>query len=116
LNSILDSLFTIPWNPNYIAENINSFIWTILPGKPAGSRLRLSLLLCRKQEKSQAILNTIMSRFYGMGDLGMALSEWTTPERCLRGYVFNAIAYNPFRPQTPGTLCRYRYFRGLASS
>jgi hypothetical protein len=40
----LDQLFSIPWNPNYIAENINSFIGQYTR-QPAGSRIRLPVLL-----------------------------------------------------------------------
>ena len=47
----LDLLFSIPWNTNYIAENINCFYRAILSGQPAGPWLPLSLLFYRQTGK-----------------------------------------------------------------
>jgi hypothetical protein len=54
-----------------------------------------------KQEKSQAILNTIMSRFYWMGDEGRALCGMDDAGEMSSWYVFNAIGLYPYSPADP---------------
>jgi predicted alpha-1,2-mannosidase len=97
----LDSLFTIPWNPNYIAENINSFIGQYCQGNQPDHGFAYLYYFVGKQEKSQAILNTIMSRFYGMGNLGLALSGMDDAGEMSSWYVFNAIGLYPYSPADP---------------
>ena len=69
----LDLLFSIPWNPNYIADNINCFLGQYCQGNQPDHGFPFLYYFVGKQEKSQAVLNTIMSRFYGMGEEGLAL-------------------------------------------
>lgn len=57
------SSFSIPWNPNYIAENINSFIGQYTQSNQPDHGFAYLYYFVGKQEKSQAILNTIMNRF-----------------------------------------------------
>lgn len=97
----LDSLFTIPWNPNYIADNINSFIGQYCQGNQPDHGFAYLYYFVGKQEKSQAILNTIMSRFYGMGDDGLALSGMDDAGEMSSWYVFNAIGLYPYSPADP---------------
>ena len=54
-----------------------------------------------KQEKSQAILNAIMNRFYGMGENGPALSGMDDAGQMSSWYVFNAIGLYPYSPADP---------------
>jgi predicted alpha-1,2-mannosidase len=97
----LDSLFTIPWNPNYIAENVNSFIGQYCQGNQPDHGFAYLYYFVGKQEKSQAILNTIMSRFYGMGEDGLALSGMDDAGEMSAWYVFNAIGIYPYSPADP---------------
>jgi predicted alpha-1,2-mannosidase len=97
----LDSLFTIPWNPNYIAENINSFIGQYCQGNQPDHSFPYLYYFVGKQEKSQAVLNTIMSRFYGMGEDGLALSGMDDAGEMSSWYVFNAIGLYPYSPADP---------------
>jgi len=97
----LDSLFTIPWNPNYIAENINSFIGQYCQGNQPDHGFAYLYYFVGEQEKSQAILNTIMSRFYGMGKEGLALSGMDDAGEMSSWYVFNAIGLYPYSPADP---------------
>lgn len=97
----LDSLFTIPWNPNYIAENINSFIGQYCQGNQPDHSFAYLYYFVGKQEKSQAILNTIMSRLYGMGHNGLALSGMDDAGEMSSWYVFNAIGLYPYSPVDP---------------
>jgi predicted alpha-1,2-mannosidase len=97
----LDLLFSIPWNPNYIAENINSFIGQYCQGNQPDHGFAYLYYFVGKQEKSQVILNTIMSRFYGMGDDGLALSGMDDAGEMSAWYVFNAIGFYPYSPADP---------------
>jgi predicted alpha-1,2-mannosidase len=97
----LDSLFTIPWNPNYIAENVNSFIGQYCQGNQPDHGFPYLYYFIGKQEKSQAILNTIMNRFYGMGQYGLALSGMDDAGEMSAWYVFNAIGLYPYSPADP---------------
>ncbi|RXH54092.1 GH92 family glycosyl hydrolase [Granulicella sibirica] len=97
----LDSLFTIPWNPNYIAENINSFIGQYCQGNQPDHSFPFLYYFVGKPEKSQAILNIIMSRFYGMGEQGLALSGMDDAGEMSSWYVFTAIGLYPYSPADP---------------
>lgn len=97
----LDSLFTIPWNPNYIAENINTFIGQYCHGNQPDHSFPFLYYFVGKQEKSQAVLNTIMNRFYGMGKEGLALSGMDDAGEMSSWYVFSAIGLYPYSPADP---------------
>ena len=97
----LDLLFSIPWNPDYIAENVNSFIGQYCQGNQPDHGFAYLYYFVGKQEKSQAILNTIMSRFYGMGEEGLALSGMDDAGEMSSWYVFNAMGFYPYSPADP---------------
>lgn len=97
----LDRLFSIPWNPNYIAMNINSFIGQYTQGNQPDHGFAYLYYFVGKQEKSQKILNTIMSRFYGMGDQGLALCGMDDAGEMSSWYVFNAIGLYTYSPADP---------------
>ena len=97
----LDRLFTIPWNPNYIAMNINSFIGQYCQGNQPDHGFAYLYYFVGKQEKSQAILNKIMDRFYGMGKDGLALSGMDDAGEMSSWYVFNAIGLYTYSPADP---------------
>jgi predicted alpha-1,2-mannosidase len=107
----LDRLFTIPWNPNYIAMNINSFIGQYCQGNQPDHGFAYLYYFVGKQEKSQAILNTIMSRFYGMGEDGLALSGMDDAGEMSSWYVFNAIGLYPYSPADPNYIVSVPLFR-----
>ena len=97
----LDQLFSIPWNTNYIAMNINCFIGQYCHGNQPDHGFAFLYYFVGKQEKTQAILNTIMSRFYGMGDDGLALCGMDDAGEMSAWYVFNAIGFYPYSPADP---------------
>jgi predicted alpha-1,2-mannosidase len=97
----LDRLFTIPWNPNYIAMNINCFIGQYCQGNQPDHGFAYLYYFVGKQEKSQAILNTIMDRFYGMGRDGLALCGMDDAGEMSSWYVFNAIGLYTYSPADP---------------
>ena len=107
----LDSLFTIPWNPSYIAENINSFIGQYCQGNQPDHGFAYLYYFVGKQEKAQAILNTIMSRFYGMGKYGLALSGMDDAGEMSSWYVFNAIGLYPYSPADPNYIVSVPLFQ-----
>jgi predicted alpha-1,2-mannosidase len=94
----LDQLFTIPWNTNYIAANINCFIGQYCHGNQPDHSFPYLYYFIGKQEKSQAVLNTIMDRFYGMGEDGLALCGMDDCGEMSSWYVFNAIGIYPYSP------------------
>jgi predicted alpha-1,2-mannosidase len=107
----LDSLFTIPWNPAYIAMNINSFIGQYCQGNQPDHGFAYLYYFVGKQEKSQIILNTIMSRFYGMGDDGLSLSGMDDAGEMSSWYVFNAIGLYPYSPADPNYIVSVPLFQ-----
>jgi predicted alpha-1,2-mannosidase len=94
----LDRLFSIPWNPDYIAQNINCFIGQYCHGNQPDHGFPYLYYFVGKQEKSQAVLNTIMNRFYGMGGEGLALCGMDDAGEMSSWYVFNAIGIYPYSP------------------
>jgi putative alpha-1,2-mannosidase len=94
----LDRLFSIPWNENYIAMNINCFIGQYCHGNQPDHGFPYLYYFVGKQEKSQAVLNTIMDRFYGMGGDGLALCGMDDAGEMSAWYVFNAIGIYPYSP------------------
>jgi len=97
----LDSLFSIPWNTNYIADNINCFIGQYCQGNQPDHGFPYLYYFIGKQEKSQVILNQIMDRFYGMEHDGLALCGMDDAGEMSAWYVFNAIGFYPYSPADP---------------
>jgi predicted alpha-1,2-mannosidase len=97
----LDRLFSIPWNTNYIAMNINCFIGQYCQGNQPDHGFPYLYYFIGKQEKSQAILNTIMDRFYGMGADGLALCGMDDCGEMSSWYVFNAMGFYTYSPADP---------------
>lgn len=93
----LDRLFSIPWNPKHIAMNINSFVGQYCHGNQPDHGFPYLYYWVGKQEKSQALLNTIMERFYGM-DGGLTLCGMDDAGEMSAWYVFNAIGLYPYSP------------------
>ena len=96
--SKLDSLFAIPWNRNYIARNVSSFIGQYCHGNQPDHNFPYLYYYVDKQEKSQAILDSIMNHFYGMGEDGLALCGMDDAGEMSAWYVFNAIGIYPYSP------------------
>lgn len=112
----LDKLFSIPWNPNYIAENINSFIGQYTQSNQPDHGFAYLYYFVGKKPKSQALLNTIMSRFYGMGDEGLALCGMDDAGEMSSWYVFNAIGIYPYSPADPKYIVTVPLFKKVTFS
>lgn len=94
----LDRLFSIPWNPNHIAMNINSFIGQYCHGNQPDHSFPYLYTFIGKPEKSQAILDTIMDRFYDMGEDRLALCGMDDAGEMSSWYVFAAMGIYPYSP------------------
>ncbi|MFV0269676.1 MAG: GH92 family glycosyl hydrolase, partial [Draconibacterium sp.] len=94
----LDSLFSIPWNSSYIARNVSSFIGQYCHGNQPDHSFPYLYTFIGKQEKSQAILDSIMNRFYGMGKWENALCGMDDAGEMSAWYVFAAMGFYPYSP------------------
>ena len=97
----LDSLFTIPWNRKYIARNVSSFIGQYCHGNQPDHNYPYLYYFIGKQPKSQAVIDSIMNHFYGMGKDGLALCGMDDAGEMSSWYVFNAIGLYPYSPADP---------------
>ena len=94
--SKLDSFFTVPWNPNYIARNVSGFIGQYCQGNQPDHEAPFSYYFINKPEKSQKVLDNIMQNYYGIGDDGLALSGMDDAGEMSAWYVFAAAGIYPF--------------------
>lgn len=97
----LDRLFSIPWNPNHIARNVSSFIGQYCHGNQPDHNFPHLYYFVGKPEKSQRLLDRLMSDFYGMGEHGLALCGMDDAGEMSAWYVFSAIGLYPFSPADP---------------
>ena len=93
----LDSLFSIPWK-GYEAYNFSGFIGQYCHGNQPDHNFPYLYYFVGKQEKSQALLDSLMSHFYGMGREGLALAGMDDAGEMSSWYVFNAIGLYTFSP------------------
>lgn len=94
----LDSLFTLPWNPKYIARNISSFMGQYCHGNQPDHEAPFSYYFIGKPEKSQAIIDKLLSNFYGVGEHGLALSGMDDAGEMSSWYVCAAAGLYPLSP------------------
>lgn len=96
----LDRLFTIPWNPQHIAMNVNSFIGQYCHGNQPDHSFPFLYHFVGKPGKSQRILDEIMDRFYGM-EGGNTLCGMDDAGEMSSWYVFTAMGLYPYSPADP---------------
>ncbi|TCC90123.1 glycoside hydrolase family 92 protein [Pedobacter frigiditerrae] len=99
--SKLDSLFTVPWNPSYIARNVETMIGQYCQGNQPDHEAPFAYHFIGKPEKSQKILDNIMENLYGIGSDGLALSGMDDAGEMSAWYVFSAIGFYPFSATDP---------------
>lgn len=97
----LDSLFTVPWNPEHIARNVSSFIGQYCHGNQPDHEAPFSYHFIGKPEKSQKIIDNILENYYGVGEHGLALSGMDDAGEMSAWYVFSALGLYPFSPADP---------------
>lgn len=96
--SKLDSVYTVPWNPEHIARNVCCFIGQYAQGNQPDHHYPYLYYFIDCQPKTQKLLNRIMSDFYGTGMNGLALSGMDDAGEMSAWYVFNAMGFYPFSP------------------
>ncbi len=94
--SRLDSLFTVPWNPNYIARNVETMVGQYCHGNQPDHEAPFAYHFVGKPEKSQKQLDHILNNLYGIGDDGLALSGMDDAGEMSAWYVFSALGLYPF--------------------
>jgi predicted alpha-1,2-mannosidase len=99
--SKLDSLFTVPWNPAYIARNVETMIGQYCHGNQPDHEAPFAYHFIGKPEKSQKVLDNILNNLYGIGDNGLALSGMDDAGEMSAWYVFSALGLYPFSATDP---------------
>ncbi|WP_308992372.1 GH92 family glycosyl hydrolase [Mariniflexile litorale] len=93
--SKLDSLFTLPWNPNHIARNVSGFMGQYCHGNQPDHEAPFSYYFVDKPEKSQAVIDKLLKNYYGVGKYGRALSGMDDAGEMSSWYVFSALGLYP---------------------
>ncbi|TAN17385.1 MAG: glycoside hydrolase family 92 protein [Chitinophagaceae bacterium] len=94
----LDSLFSLHWDPGYIARNISCFVGQYCQGNQPDHNFPFLYYFVGEQQKTQKILNCIMTNLYGIGKQGLALPGMDDAGEMSSWYVFNAMGFYPFSP------------------
>jgi predicted alpha-1,2-mannosidase len=97
----LDSLFTLPWNPNYIARNVETMIGQYCQGNQPDHEAPFAYTFIGKPEKSQKVIDYILNNLYGIGKEGLELSGMDDAGEMSSWYVFSALGLYPFSATDP---------------
>ena len=98
--SKLDSLFTVPWNPNYIARNVETMIGQYCQGNQPDHEAPFAYYFIGKPEKTQKILDHILNNLYGIKD-GLTLSGMDDAGEMSAWYVLTALGLYTFSATDP---------------
>ncbi|MGY4385850.1 putative alpha-1,2-mannosidase [Pedobacter sp. UYP24] len=99
--SKLDSLFTLPWNPKYIARNVETMIGQYCQGNQPDHEAPFAYTFIGKPEKTQKILDNILNNLYGIGPEGLALSGMDDAGEMSAWYVFSSLGLYTFSATDP---------------
>lgn len=97
----LDSFFTVPWNPDYIARNVETMVGQYCHGNQPDHEAPFAYHFIGKPEKSQKILDHILNNLYGIGEEGLILSGMDDAGEMSAWYVFSALGLYPFSATDP---------------
>jgi predicted alpha-1,2-mannosidase len=106
----LDSMFTLKWNPLYIARNVDCFIGQYCQGNQPDHHVPFLYSLIGKPEKSQQIIDRIQN-MYGIGLDDLALPGMDDTGEMSSWYVFTSIGLYPFSPADPTYLVTVPKFK-----
>ncbi|MDT0677877.1 GH92 family glycosyl hydrolase [Autumnicola musiva] len=109
----LDSLFSYKWNPEHRARNVSGFLGQYSQGNQPNHEAPFSYYFIDKPEKSQAIIDKLLSDYYGIGDEGLALSGMDDAGEMSSWYVFSALGLYPFSPSDPEYLVTVPIFNSV---
>lgn len=96
----LDDLFSIPWK-GVEAYNFSGFIGQYCHGNQPDHSFPFMYYFAGKQEKSQAVLDSIMNHFYDMGKEKLSYAGMDDAGEMSSWYVFSAMGIYPFSPADP---------------
>ncbi len=96
----LDSLFTEPWR-GYEVHNMTGFIGNYCHGNQPGHSIPYTYYFIDKQEKAQAVLDSLMNHYYDMGADKLAYAGMDDAGEMSSWYVFNAIGLYTYSPADP---------------
>jgi len=96
----VDSLFSIPWG-GYAKDNLSCFLGQFCMGNQPDFTYPYLYYFVNKPQKSQAILNKLMSNYFGMGPEGLALAGMDDHGSLTGWYVFSAMGIYPYSPADP---------------
>tara|TARA_R110002049_G_scaffold309206_1_gene518570 strand:- start:39065 stop:41242 length:2178 start_codon:yes stop_codon:yes gene_type:complete len=91
----LDSLFTVPWNPNHIARNVSGFLGQYCHGNQPDHEAPFSYYFVDKPEKSQEVIDKLLKEYHGVGEFGLALAGMDDAGEMSSWYVFSALGLYP---------------------
>ncbi|MFL9844536.1 GH92 family glycosyl hydrolase [Flavobacterium rhizosphaerae] len=94
----LDTFFTKPWNPEYIAWNISGFIGQYCHGNQPAHESPFSYHFVGKPEKSQKIIDEVLATMYGIGPEGLAMSGMDDAGEMSSWYVWASLGLYPLSP------------------
>lgn len=97
----LDSFFTTPWNPHYIARNVETFIGQYCQGNQPDHEAPFSYTLIGKPEKTQKVLDNILNNLYGTGPRGIQLAGMDDAGEMSAWFVFSSLGLYPLSPTDP---------------
>jgi len=96
----LDSMFIIPWNGMEV-YNLTTFIGQYCPGNQPSQGIPYMYYFVDKQEKGQAVIDTIMNHYYAMGKEGLSYAGMDDSGGLSAWYVLNAIGLYTLSPADP---------------
>jgi predicted alpha-1,2-mannosidase len=97
----LDSFFTVPWNPKYIARNVETMVGQYCQGNQPDHEAPFAYYFVGKPWKSQKIIDHILNNLYGIGSRGLELSGMDDAGEMSSWYVFSALGLYPFSATDP---------------
>ncbi|QXV64152.1 glycoside hydrolase family 92 protein [Mucilaginibacter achroorhodeus] len=97
----LDSLFTVPWNPEYKARNVETMIGQYCQGNQPDHEAPFAYYFVGKPEKSQRKLDYIMKNLYGIGKEGLELSGMDDAGEMSSWYVLTSLGLYTFSATDP---------------
>lgn len=97
----LDTFFTKPWNPEYIAWNISGFIGQYCHGNQPAHEAPFSYHFVNKPEKSQKIIDEVLATMYDIGPEGLAMCGMDDAGEMSSWFVWTALGLYPLSPADP---------------
>lgn len=112
VEAMLDKMFSEPWR-GYEVENLTGFIGNYCHGNQPGHSIPYVYYFCGKQEKTQAVLDSLMNNYYDMGGDHLALAGMDDAGEMSSWFVFNAMGFYTYSPADPEYLVTVPLFNKI---